>query len=151
MVSVLALRGHADATRLLAVQRAGAYLNGIWSYIAGHIEAGEAGWQTALRELYEETALVPAELYATSFCEHFYSSHDDCIEAVPAFVARIADAAEVRLNPEHSAFRWVSLADAARLFPFGSQRDLLAHVQREFIERAPNPWLRVAPARTDAA
>ncbi|MGH8154307.1 MAG: NUDIX hydrolase [Rhodanobacteraceae bacterium] len=147
MVSVLAVRGRADATRVLAVQRASAYLKDAWSYIAGHVEAGEAGWQTALRELYEETALVPAELYATSFCERFYSGRDDCIEVVPAFVARVGDDAEVRLNPEHSTFRWVSLADAAAMFPFGSQRDLLAHVHREFIERQPSPWLRIEPER----
>lgn len=147
MVSVLALRGHADATRFLAVQRAGAYLNGIWSYIAGHVEEGEAGWQAALRELYEETTLVPVELYATSFCERFYAAHDDCIEVVPAFVARVGDDAEVRLNREHSAYRWVSLADAATMFPFGTQRDLLAHVHREFIERQPSPWLRIGHGR----
>jgi len=82
----------------------------------------------------------------TSFCEQFYSAQTDCIEVVPAFVARVAGDAIVHLNHEHSAFRWVSFDEAADLLPFGSQRDLLAHVRREFIDRPPSPLLRIAPA-----
>ena len=48
------------------------------------------------------------------------------------------------LDGEHSAFRWVSLEEAAALLPFGSQRELLAHVRREFVEREPSPFLRLA-------
>lgn len=143
MVSVLALRGRAARTRILLVRRAGAYLNGAWSYIAGHVEAGETGWQAALRELREETGLIPGELYAMGFCEQVYFAPDDRIEIIPAFVARIAEDARVRLNAEHSAYRWLAPATAARRFPFGSQRDLLAHVRREFIQRQPAAYLRI--------
>lgn len=143
MVSVLALRGRAAGTRVLLVRRAGTYLNGAWSYIAGHLEAGETGAQAALRELREETGLVPDALYATGFCEQVYFAAGDRIEIIPAFVARIAGDAQVQLNAEHSAYRWLSLATAARRFPFGSQRDLLAHVRREFVRREPSPFLRI--------
>lgn len=143
MVSVLALRGQASGTRILLLRRAGSYLHGAWSYVAGHIEHGEAGWQTALRELREETGLVPDALYATSFCEQFYFAPANCIEVVPAFVARIATDADVQLNAEHSTYRWLTPAMAARRFPFGSQRDLLAHVRREFIRREPAAYLRI--------
>lgn len=144
MVSIIALRGSGADARMLALCRANHYLEGVWSYVAGHIEAGETGWQAALRELREETGLAPLALYATSFCEQVYFARDDCIELVPAFVARIADDAVVHLNSEHSACRWVSLDEARALFPFGSQRDLLAQVEREFIQRAPSPFLRMA-------
>lgn len=143
MVSIVALRGSGDATEMLVVQRASAYLHGAWSYIAGHIEAGETGWQAALRELREETGLTPATFYGTSFCEQVYFAGEDCIEIVPAFVAHIANDATVRLNPEHAAFRWLALDAAADSLPFGSQRVLLAHVQREFVARAPSPFLRI--------
>lgn len=144
MVSVLALRGAGEATRMLVACRATAYLHGVWSYVAGHVEAGEKGWQAALRELREETALVPATFWATSCCETFYAAQTDAIELVPAFVARVADAAQVHLNGEHSAFRWVTLDEAAALMPFGSQRELIAHVRREFVEREPSPALQIA-------
>lgn len=144
MVSVVALCGSGDEPRMLVLRRAGAYLHGAWSYVAGHVAEGEAGWQTALRELREETGLAPDALYATSFCEQFYSAQADCIEIVPAFVAQIAEA-EVRLNAEHSAFRWVSLDEAAGLLPFGSQRELLTYLRREFIERSRSAFLRMPP------
>lgn len=143
MISVIALRGSGARTRMLLVRRASRHLDGLWSYVAGHVETGETAWQAARRELAEETGLVPLELYATSFCEQFYDVGANCIQVVPAFVARIAAEAQVRLNGEHSAFRWVTLARAADELPFGSQRDLLAHVRREFVERAPQPVLRM--------
>lgn len=144
MVSIVVLRGAGNETRVLLLQRASAYLRGVWSYVAGHIEAGETAAQAARRELAEETGLAPQAFYATSFCEQFYDAGNDCIMVVPAFVARVADDCTVRLNREHSALRWLPLAAATREVPFGSQRDLFAYVQREFIDRPPNEHLRIA-------
>lgn len=143
MVSVVVLRGAGEATRMLLLRRAGAYLHGVWSYVAGHIEAGEKGWQAALRELHEETALVPQGVWATSFCETFYLTVADAVEIVPAFVARVAEDAAPVLSDEHSAMRWVTLEEAAELVPFGSQRELVAYVRREFVAREPAPFLRI--------
>lgn len=143
MVSVVALRGAGEQTRMLIARRASAYLRGVWSYIAGHVVEGETGWQTAKRELHEETGLVPKELYATSFCEQFYLTQSNSIEIVPAFVARIADDAVVHLNAEHSAYRWVTLDEAVRIVPFGSQRALLGYIEREFVAREPSEFLRI--------
>ena len=145
MVAVVVLRGTASESRLLLVRRAGPHLHGAWTYIAGHVEPGESGWQAARRELREETGLNPLDFHATSFCEQFYDPRSDDVQVVPAFVARVAADAELRLNHEHSAFRWVSIEEAAVMLPFGSQRDLIAHVEREFIRREPSPFLRIAP------
>ncbi|TAN07320.1 MAG: NUDIX domain-containing protein [Rhodanobacteraceae bacterium] len=141
MVSVLALRGSGAGAQVLLLRRAGPYLQGAWSYVAGHVEDGETGAQAALRELGEETGLVPTAFYATSFCEQVYFTA--AIEIVPAFVARIAAGAEPHLNPEHSAYQWLTVDAAANAVPFGSQRDLIAHVRREFIERTPAAVLRI--------
>lgn len=140
MVSIMVLRGRDT----LLVRRHDTCMDGTWTYVAGHVEPGESGWQAALRELREETALIPQALYATSFCEQFYDVRADCVQVVPAFVAMVDEEAEVRLNHEHSAFRWLPLAEAAEVFPFGGQRDLIAHVQREFVTHAPHPQLRIA-------
>lgn len=144
MVSVLALRMVLQQPQVLLLQRAGVYLRGAWSYVAGHVDPGETGWQAALRELAEEAGLVPERLYATSFCEQFYASTDDCIEVVPAFVAMVAADAKVRLNGEHSAFRWLTFDAAMAKVPFGSQRDLFAYVRREFTDRLPCEFLRIS-------
>ena len=91
----------------------------------------------------EETALVPDDFYAPSFCEQFYAVDDDCIEVVPAFVAMVAADAKVRLNGEHSAF-CRTFDEAMAEVPFGSQRNLFAYVKREFIDRPPCGFLRIA-------
>ncbi len=143
LVSVVVLRGAGAVTQMLLARRSGAWLDGVWSYIAGHVQDGETGWQAARRELFEETGLVPAALYATSFCEQFYRAQPEGIEIVPAFVARVGEHAAVRLDHEHSVSCWVGLDEAAMRLPFGSQRDLLAHVRREFVERAPSEALRI--------
>ncbi|WP_017462871.1 NUDIX hydrolase [Dyella ginsengisoli] len=145
IVSVVVLRGTGAATQMLLARRSGTWLDGVWSYIAGHLQDGEAGWRAARRELFEETGLVPQSLYATGFCEQFYRARPEGIEIVPAFVARVDEHAPVRLNSEHSAWRWVDLDEAAAELPFGSQRDLLAHVRREFVERTPSAALRIVP------
>lgn len=144
MVSIVVLQGDGADTRMLLAQRRSHYMDGVWTYVGGHVEAGEAGWQTARRELAEETGLVPEALYATSFCEQFYDVGNNCIQIVPAFIARVGADAVVDLNGEHSAYAWLGLDEAAERLPFGSQRDLLAHVRREFVERTPASILRMA-------
>ena len=88
---------------------------------------------------------MPQSLWATSYCEQFYDAAGDCIQLVPAFLARVADDACVRLNGEHAAFRWAPLDEAAQVLPFGSQRRLLDEVAREFVAREPHPALCVRP------
>lgn len=143
MVSIVVIKGEGADTRVLLMQRASEYLRGVWSYVAGHIESNETGWQAAIRELLEETGLAPQMLFATSFCEQFYDAGNDCVMVVPAFVARVSDDSVVRLNGEHSALRWLTFEVAMRELPFGSQRELFAYVQREFIDRPPSEHLRI--------
>lgn len=143
MVSIVVLQGESTAARMLLARRRSSYMDGAWTYIGGRIEPDETGWQAARRELAEETGLQPAVMYASSFSEQFYDCASDCIQIVPAFVAIVASDAKVRLNEEHSAYVWLPLDDAMARLPFGSQRDLLIHVRREFIERTPAEYLRL--------
>lgn len=38
---------------------------GFWQTVSGGLERGETAWQTALREVHEETGLMVTELFAT--------------------------------------------------------------------------------------
>lgn len=143
MVSIVVLRGHRRATRMLLLRRTGRYMHGAWTYVAGHLERGETGWQAALRELREETGLRPEALYSADACESFYDPRHDCVAVVPAFVARIGAGQTVRLNGEHDASAWLSRRAAQRRLPFPGQRLLVSQVWETFVHAEPPPALRI--------
>jgi len=68
---------------------------------------------TALRELREETGLVPDHLQATSLrAPHI---HEDGFLSV--FLAYVGEADEVILNHEHDAFRWLTAEEVKAITP----------------------------------
>ena len=62
-VGVMVLREGGAEPETLMVRRAGGVFAESWNLVTGRIELGEAAWQAAVRELYEETGLVPSALF----------------------------------------------------------------------------------------
>lgn len=118
-------------------------LAGEWCQVAGSIEEGETAWQTALRELDEETGLKPNALYSTDTCEQFYEADRDSITIAPVFVGFIDSTAKVTLNHEHSEYRWVGFDEAVEMVTFGGQRRVLRWVEDEFVKRRPSKHLMI--------
>jgi dATP pyrophosphohydrolase len=143
-VSVVVIRASEAGYDVLLLRR-NRSLAGEWCQIAGGIEPGETAWKAALRETEEETGLALEKLYSADICEQFYEADRDSISLLPVFVGYAQPEAIVRLNPEHSEFRWVAFDKAAEMVPFAGQRHVLAHVRREFIERKPSHWLLIHP------
>ena len=141
-VSVVALRKRHSEYQVLLLRRTGT-LRGEWCQIAGGIEKGETAWQAAIRELAEETALIPQNFYSADICEQFYEADRDEVSVLPVFVAYVDESAEVVINHEHSEFCWVSFDNAVEMVPFAGQRHVLRHVEREFASRPPNHHLRI--------
>ncbi|TFL17457.1 NUDIX hydrolase [Jannaschia formosa] len=144
LVAVFALRGVGEATEVLLMRRT-APPAGTWAQVSGKIEAGETAWQAALRELVEETGLVPDSLWAAHCQEMFYEPEADRLTVAPCFVARVAPAAEPRLNPENDAFRWLSFPEAVAAVSFAGQRRVLRAIAEEFAEHDPHPYQRCWP------
>ncbi len=149
-VSVVILRPAGSAFEFLLLRRTGT-LAGTWCQVAGAIEAGETAWQAGLREVEEETGLHPDRFYSADICEQFYEADRNAISLLPVFVGYAPQEAPVRLNAEHSEFRWVSFAEALRMVPFAGQRKVLRHIQDEFIDNTPNPWLLIQEAASAGA
>lgn len=141
-VSLMALRNSTGETQVLLLRRTRPPA-GIWCQFAGAIEPGEAAWQSAVRELREETGLVPEEFWSGDICERFYEAHRDVVSVLPVFVARIAPEAEATLNAEHDEHRWATFGEAREMVAFPGQRNLLNHVEAEFVERDPSPLLQI--------
>lgn len=143
LTSLVAIRQVAEQWQVLLLRRT-QFLAGTWCQVAGSIEEGETAWQAGLRELREETGLVPTAYYSADTCEQFYEARRDAIVMAPVFVAVIAPEDEVVLNHEHSAHRWVSFDDAVEMVDFGGQRRVLRWVEEEFVKRQPSEHLRIA-------
>ena len=131
--------------KILLVKRAKGFLKDQWSQVTGRLEADETLWQAALRELREETGLVPTALYTADFCDHFYNPAEDRIEVIPVFVALVPGDATVTLNQEHAEQCWQPLERAMEMVPFNGHRQALQLVQRDFLEGEPAAWRRVWP------
>jgi dATP pyrophosphohydrolase len=142
LASLVALRETATGYEVLLLRRTQT-LVGEWCQVAGSIEDGETAWQTAVRELWEETGLKPETLYSADICEQFYEADRDAIILAPVFVAIIDGVAEVVLNHEHSEYRWVSFDEAIDLVAFGGQRRVLRWIREEFVQRSPSEHLRI--------
>jgi len=82
--------------------------------------------------------------YSADCTEQFYEHAKEQITIIPAFVAFVDAAQPVRLNAEHSDFRWVTFAEAQELVTFGGQRRLYAEIEREFVQRCPSSWLKIS-------
>jgi 8-oxo-dGTP pyrophosphatase MutT (NUDIX family) len=144
-VTVFVIRPAGSAFEFLQLRRQpNDYLGGTWQTVRGTGEPGETSVQTALRELREETGLAPAEFYSLGIVETFYMATDDTIFHSPAFVAFVPAGSGVTLDSEHDAHRWISAADAERLFMWPSEAPLLREIRARIVENsAAKPHLRV--------
>ncbi|HEV7366916.1 MAG TPA: NUDIX domain-containing protein [Gemmatimonadales bacterium] len=122
LVDVYVLRGGGPELECLTLRRGpGGRCPGSWESVHGHIEPAEQPAGAAVRELEEETGLIPLRLYNLSRVELFYQHRLDEVALVPVFAAFVAADAPVRLGSEHDGFEWLS-PDAAR-FRFAWPRE----------------------------
>ena len=142
LVILFVLRETQDGHEVLLLKRT-TTLAGEWCQISGRMEDGEKAWQTALRELREETGLSADSLYNTDICEIYYGATLNNINIVPVFVAYVDPQAQVQLNFEHSEFRWVSFDEAVEMVPYGGQRNTLRQIEENYSRRIPNKYLRI--------
>lgn len=129
--------------RYLVLKRLSKDLKGSWQQVSGRIEPGETGWQAALREIREETGLVPARFYSANETEVFYEPRQNCINVIPIFVGFIDGDARVVLSAEHDEFRWVTAQEAKEILPFGVQVATIQRLEATFVRGTPPEFLRI--------
>ena len=127
-VDVYPLRLMARGLEALVLRRARAgRCPGAWEVVHGSIEGGEQPWQAALRELREETGLVPERFYNLSRVEAFYRHAADEVGFIPVFAALVGAEAP-RLSPEHDALEWLPLGEAGGRVAWPRERRALEDI-----------------------
>jgi dihydroneopterin triphosphate diphosphatase len=122
-VDTYALRGTGASLEVLVLRRGPAGRNpGSWETVHGTIEPGETPVQASLRELREETGLVPQKLYNLSRTEAFYQHKSDEVALIPVFAAFVPPGAAVQLSAEHDRGEWLRVRDAAQRFAWPRER-----------------------------
>ncbi|MBI5863140.1 MAG: NUDIX domain-containing protein [Planctomycetes bacterium] len=154
-VYVFRRRGAAQAgVEFLQLRRAGGgRIGDTWQAVHGTIEAGEAAWQTALRELGEETSLTPLRFWQLEHVNTFYVAAEDAVYLCPCFAAEVAPDAQVRPDDDHTAFRWLAHPDAVPHFMWPGQRQAIREIGAHILAGSDaEPHLRIAlPAKAAGA
>ena len=118
-----ALRGAGPTLEVLALRRGPHGRNvGSWETVHGTIEPGETPVQASLRELREETGLVPQKFYNLSRTEAFYQHTSDEVALIPVFAAFVLSDAAVQLSAEHDRGEWLRVRDVAQRFAWPRER-----------------------------
>ncbi len=129
IVDVFVYRIVDDHPQFLVMQRAAnKRLGGTWQAVHGHIDPGESAFDTARRELLEETQLVPMVWHQLERVNTFYVAGTDTIELCPGFAAQVEHDASVQLNHEHDAFDWLEFDAATARYHWPGQRDAIRDI-----------------------
>jgi dATP pyrophosphohydrolase len=143
-VTVYACRVRDGAGEFLVLRRApDEDFPGLWQPVTGGIHDGETAVEAALRELAEETSLVPSSLYSANLLQSFYDPLADGILTLPVFAAFVEPDRPIRLSGEHDAHRWIEPDQADEVFAFQQQADCLEEIDRRFVRREPSEYLRI--------
>jgi dihydroneopterin triphosphate diphosphatase len=107
----------------------------IWQMVSGKIISNETAYQTALREIKEETSLSPEKFWVAPTVNSFYAPDGDYISIIPVFAAKVNYESNVFLSKEHVAFKWVTLEEAKNMLAWEGQRKSVDLIVDYFLNR----------------
>lgn len=96
-----------------------------WRMIAGKVKEGEQYWEAALRELKEETGLIPDEFWVIPSVNTFYETKTDQIHQIPAFAVALDHEVIPELDDEHTKYRWISIDELDSYLSWPEQKRLI--------------------------
>ena len=110
----------------------------LWQMVTGSVKQGEKAYETAVREIKEETNLAPSKLWVVPNINSFYMPEDDSIHFVPVFVVEVTGAREVKISSEHVEYKWTDRDEACKLLAWEGQRKSVEIIHKFFTNGDPN-------------
>ena len=138
-VEVYIFRRRGRRVEFLALRRSRTrrVLPGVWQPVTGKRSGSERSFSCAVREVREETGLVPRRWWGLETLTLYFDETSDSIVALPLFAAEIGPRDRVRLSSEHDAHRFLPAREAGRRFLWEAQRRGLEAVRREVLRGGP--------------
>lgn len=102
------------------------YPQGHWGFPKGHIEDDETLWETAVRELAEETGLSQVEQIGETphVLEYWYQHNGEKHHKEVHFFGGSVQSNEVRLSEEHVDYTWCTQEETLETITYDNERDL---------------------------
>ncbi len=96
---------------------------GVWQMVTGSILSGEKAYDAVLREINEETGLIPDRLWVVPYMNSFYSRYRNHVCMVPVFSALVNGNSDIVLSEEHVEYKWVDKSTAVKSLAWIGQRN----------------------------
>jgi len=126
-------RGTKNGIEFLLLKRsANQKYAGLWQMVTGKMKATEKAYETALREIHEETGLKPVQLWVAPTVNSFYEPKYDYICLIPVFAAKVENN-KVKLSREHTEYKWVNRTTAQKLLAWKGQREAVQIIEDYFL------------------
>ncbi len=95
----------------------------IWQMVTGKPNKNELAYETAIREIKEETNLSTKKIFIVPNVNSFYNSFDDSVNFVPVFLSIVKNDEEVKISPEHQDYKWLRRKEAKKLLAWPGQAE----------------------------
>lgn len=126
LVDVYPYRKRNDEVLFLIFKRAEDVIYaGQWRMIGGKAQGKETYPEAALREMKEETGIIPESFWTLPSLNQFYDHYNDCICQIPAFAAQIGSGSDIILNHEHINQKWISQEEIDDYIQWPEQKRLM--------------------------
>lgn len=125
---ILVLRNNDDEERFLILQQN----HGHWSFPKGHGEKGETFYETAVRELKEETGITEIEFSGLpSIKDNYYVEKDGekHNKTVECFIAFTKNNEVIIQESEVKNYKWATYREAMDVFTFDGIKKVLETAQ----------------------
>lgn len=135
MVELHVFRLSKDGLEFLLLKRSDKDIYpGLWQMVSGHVEENETAVETAIREMKEETGLVPTRYWVAPNVNSFYSPAHDSVSIIPVFAAQVKADEKIIISDEHSEFLWVDSSEAKSKLAWEGQRKSVDLIEEYFLK-----------------